>query len=144
MNKTLRTITEGFRRKVARDMGLSEGTLRFDFGDDGCVYIDGRRQPNRVSNERKDADCVVFMALCALESMINGRLDGVRAVRERQVTVVGDLGIVMAFGPAEGDLPGESTPAQDNPLLLGNLRFPFEKGPHATKTSPPKKRRSRR
>lgn len=134
---SLEQVTEAFRRKVQRDIGLQAGTLRFDFGDAGTIFIDGNQHPNVVENLPKNADCIVYTTLEFVYSCILGQVDGIRGVQSGHITATGDLRQVMAFGPAEGDLP--TTPYVDPPggsFVKSNLRFPFqapEKGEMAEK-----------
>ena len=44
---TLEEITEGMRDRVGEDSGLN-ATLKFDFGDDGVVFLDAESVPNVV------------------------------------------------------------------------------------------------
>ena len=48
-------ITDSLRAKVGDASGLN-ATLKFDCGDDGVAYIDGRSTPNTVDNTDRDAE----------------------------------------------------------------------------------------
>ena len=45
-----------------KDTGLG-ATVKFDFEGAGCIYLDGKSNPNTVSDEDKDADCTLSMSL---------------------------------------------------------------------------------
>ena len=47
---TLESSTETIRSNVGEDSGLG-ATVKFDFGDDGMVFLDGKSVPNSVSND---------------------------------------------------------------------------------------------
>src|SRR4051812_37459682 len=48
---------------IGADSGLG-GTLKFDFGEPGSVFIDGKSTPNTVSDgEGKNADCTITVGL---------------------------------------------------------------------------------
>ena len=56
------------------------GTLKFDFGEPGSVYIDGKSSPNTVADgDGKSADCTISVSLETFEKMVKGELDGTSA-----------------------------------------------------------------
>ena len=76
------------------------GTLKFDFGPPGSVYIDGKSTPNTVSDgEGKSADCTISVALEDFEKMVKGELDGTSAFMQGKLRVAGDMGLAMKLGP---------------------------------------------
>jgi putative sterol carrier protein len=76
------------------------GTLKFDFGEPGSVYIDGKSVPNTVADgEGKTADCTISVALSDFEKMVKGELDGTSAFMQGKLRVAGDMGLAMKLGP---------------------------------------------
>jgi len=76
------------------------GTLKFDFGAPGSVYIDGKSTPNTVSDgEGQSADCTISVALDDFEKMVKGELDGTSAFMQGKLRVAGDMGLAMKLGP---------------------------------------------
>ena len=76
------------------------GTLKFDFGAPGSVYIDGKSTPNSVSDgEGQSADCTITVALDDFEKMVKGELDGTSAFMQGKLRVAGDMGLAMKLGP---------------------------------------------
>ena len=71
---TLEEITEGMRDRIGEDCGL-DATLKFDFGDDGIVFLDADTVPNVVSNEDNEADCTIKISKDNFESLAAGDLD---------------------------------------------------------------------
>lgn len=88
---TLDEITKGMQGRVANSsLGA---TVKFNFGDDGVIYLDG--VANTVSNEDKDADCTITMKLADFEAMTNGDLDPTTAFMMGKLKVQGNMGIAM-------------------------------------------------
>ncbi|MCA9681015.1 MAG: SCP2 sterol-binding domain-containing protein [Myxococcales bacterium] len=91
---SLESVTNTIRERVGDDAGLG-ATLKFDTGDDGVVFIDGKSTPNRVSNENIDADCTVGVAMSDLEAMLAGDLAPTTAFMSGKLRVEGDMGVAM-------------------------------------------------
>ena len=84
---------------LGKDSGLN-GTLKFDFGSAGSVYVDGKSTPNAVSDgEGKSADCTISVSLSDFEKMAKGELDGTSAFMQGKLRVAGDMGLAMKVGP---------------------------------------------
>jgi len=91
---TLEEITEGMRDRVGDDSGL-DATLKFDFGDDGVIFLDGTSSPNTVTNEDKDADCTMKISKENFLAMVNGDLDGTTAFMMGKLKIEGNMGVAM-------------------------------------------------
>ncbi len=91
---TLEEITEGMRDRVGDDSGL-DATLKFDFGDDGVIFLDGASTPNTVTNEDKDADCTMKISRENFLAMVNGDLDGTTAFMMGKLKIEGNMGVAM-------------------------------------------------
>jgi len=90
----LAECTEAIRQKVGADSGLA-ATLKFDCGDDGRVYIDGRSTPNSVSNEDADADCTVGITLDDLAALVKGDLEPTTGFMMGKLKVAGDMSVAL-------------------------------------------------
>ena len=85
--------------RLGANSGLG-GTLKFDFGEPGSVYIDGKAAPNTVSDGAgKSADCTITVSLETFEKMVKGELDGTSAFMQGKLRVAGDMGLAMKLGP---------------------------------------------
>jgi putative sterol carrier protein len=92
-------IIEQMGSAIGENSGLG-GTLKFDFGEPGSVYIDGKSAPNTVSDgEGKNADCTISVGLDTFEKMVRGELDGTSAFMQGKLRVAGDMGLAMKLGP---------------------------------------------
>ena len=79
---------------VASLLGLG-ATVKFDFEGAGCIFLDGKSNPNTVSDEDKDADCTLSMSLETFEQMRSGEVDGTSAFMQGKLKVSGDMSIAM-------------------------------------------------
>jgi putative sterol carrier protein len=91
---SLEQITEGMRERVGEDCGLG-AKLKFDFGDDGIVFLDATQVPNVVTNEDEDADCTLQISMDDFVAMTKGELDGTTAFMMGKLKIQGDMGIAM-------------------------------------------------
>ena len=95
----VKQIIEGMGSALGGNSGLG-GTLKFDFGEPGSVYIDGKSVPNTVSDgDGKNADCTISTSLETFEKMVKGELDGTSAFMQGKLRVAGDMGLAMKLGP---------------------------------------------
>ena len=84
---------------IGANSGLG-GTLKFDFGEPGSVYIDGKSTPNTVSDgDGKTADCTISLTIETFEKMVKGELDGTSAFMQGKLRVAGDMGLAMKLTP---------------------------------------------
>lgn len=91
---SLQACTQAITAKVGDDSGLA-ATLKFDLGDDGVIYIDGRATPNQVSNDNLDADCTVKITMANLQAMLDGELEPSTGFIMGKLKVSGDMGVAM-------------------------------------------------
>ena len=87
------TIYEGIKKSAAGASAIGS-TLKFDFGDDK-VYIDGTGGNNVVSNEDKDADCLIIVSKENFVKLTTGELNPMGAVMTGKVKIKGDMGVAM-------------------------------------------------
>ena len=90
----LQACTDSLRTKMGDASGLN-ATLKFDCGDDGVVYLDGKSVPNRVSNDNVDADCTIGITLENLAALITGELEPTTGFMMGKFKVSGDMSVAL-------------------------------------------------
>lgn len=91
---SLEQNTQTIKERVGEDCGLG-ATLKFDFGDDGVIFIDATKVPNEVSNDNNEATCTVGVTMGDFESMLSGDLAATTAFMSGKLKIDGDMGIAM-------------------------------------------------
>ncbi len=71
-----------------------DATVKFAFPDGNVIYVDGYNG-NAISNEDKEAECTVKVALEDLMSMLHGELNPMTAFMEGKMTIEGNMGTAM-------------------------------------------------
>ena len=91
---TLDEITQRLRDAVGSDSGLGS-SVKFDFGDEGVIRIDG----GTVDNQDVPADCTIQVAKSDFEAMGRGELDPTMAFMTGKLKVQGDMSVAMKLQP---------------------------------------------
>ena len=75
------------------------GTVKFDLGSDGCLFIDGTGGENVVVlNKNEPASCTIAMSAQDFGDMIQGLLLPAAAFMQGKMQVDGDMGLAMRLG----------------------------------------------
>ena len=87
---SIESVTEKIRSKMSRAAGLS-AKVKFDFGDDGRIYVDATQSPPVVSDEDGEADTTFECKLETLEAILEGRQDPSLAFMMGKMKVRGSM-----------------------------------------------------
>lgn len=90
---TLQEITKMFDDH-AHKMPATGKTMKLVF-DEGVVFIDMEGENALVSNDDRDADCIITTKIETLEAMRKGELNAMMAVMSGKVKIKGDMGVAM-------------------------------------------------
>ena len=72
------------------------GTLKFDLGQAGALYIDGSGNANVVTaHKHDDARCTISMTADDFKDLIDGRLQPTSAFMQGRMRVDGDMFLAM-------------------------------------------------
>ncbi|MEE2964643.1 MAG: SCP2 sterol-binding domain-containing protein [Acidobacteriota bacterium] len=94
---TLEEITEGIRGRVGTRSPIP-AIVKFDFGDDGVVRVDGKSTPTVVDNEDRDADCTVKVTMDDFIQIAQGTINPQMAFMTGKLRVEGDVSLAMQLG----------------------------------------------
>jgi putative sterol carrier protein len=90
----LEEATEKVRQKMAR-AGHIKAKVKFDFGDDGVVFVDSTQDPPEISHEDKDADASLILSLDTFAKFLSGGMDPTIAFMMGKLKVKGSMGLAM-------------------------------------------------
>ncbi len=90
-----------------------DATVQFDLGADGGLFMDARPRPPAVTVGSGSADCTLAMEVDTLERVLTGKLDGIKAFMQGQMTISGDVELAVRLNEwLNSTVAGESGIAQ--------------------------------
>ncbi len=94
----LQEVADAITKRVSGKPALG-GTLKFDLGGDGCLFIDGSGKDNAVTVNKNDpANCTIAMSASDFDDLIHGRLQPTAAFMQGKMKVDGDMSLAMKLG----------------------------------------------
>lgn len=98
---TLQAITDRVSGAVGAESGL-DARIKFNFGSDGLLYIDGKSAPNRVHNADGDSDITITVSMENFERIIDKKLNPKFALMTGKMRLKGDIRIAMRLDKVFG------------------------------------------
>ena len=90
----LNTATQRIKDKMAMAPHI-KAKVKFDFKDDGVIYIDSTQSPPEVSHEDKDSDVTLICGIDTFEAFMNGTKDPNIAFMMGQLKVKGSMSLAL-------------------------------------------------
>jgi putative sterol carrier protein len=97
----LASITQRVRDAVGTDSGL-DARVKFNFGSDGFLYIDGKSNPNSVGNDDAPSDIALTVSLENFERIIDKKLNPKLALMTGKMRLKGDIRIAVRLDKVFG------------------------------------------
>lgn len=91
---SLETVTEKIKAKMARATHI-KARVKFDFGDDGIVFVDSTGESPVINNADNDADTTLSCSIETLDKIMTGAQDPTIAFMMGKLKVKGSMGLAM-------------------------------------------------
>lgn len=100
----MKTVEEVTARMAEAKAVVAGKRLRFDFGEEGSIYLDGVAE--EVSNGDGDADTTVRVSFSDFLAMADGSLNSTMAFMQGKVKIEGDMSVAMQLQSVTAKLKG--------------------------------------
>lgn len=91
---SLDAIHAKIKEKMSMAAGL-DAKVKFDFGDDGQIFVDATQSPPVISNEDEDADTTFVTSIDTFKAILAGEQDPNIAFMMGKLKVQGSMGLAM-------------------------------------------------
>jgi putative sterol carrier protein len=97
----LDSLTQRVRSAVGEESGL-DARIKFNFGNDGFLFIDGKSQPNQVSNADAPSDIALTVSIENFQRIIDKQLNPKFALMTGRMRLKGDIRIAIRLDKVFG------------------------------------------
>jgi putative sterol carrier protein len=91
---SLEDATAKIKDRLARAAHI-KARVKFDFGDEGLIFIDSTQEPPSVSHEDLEADTTLICSLDTFRGLLAGTQDPNVAFMLGRLKVKGSMGLAM-------------------------------------------------
>ncbi len=91
---SIEEVTTAMKSKMALAAGL-DAKVKFDFGDDGVIFVDATQSPPEINHEDNEADCTLRCSLDTFKGFMAGTQDPTMAFMMGKLKVDGSMGLAM-------------------------------------------------
>ena len=87
------TILAGINAQASSASPIG-ASIKFQL-DDKIIFVDGKGESNVISQDDKEADCLIISSLETFKALQSGDLNPMMAVMSGKVKIKGDMGVAM-------------------------------------------------
>jgi putative sterol carrier protein len=98
---TLEQVTRRVQDAVGAESGV-DARIKFLFGQDGVLFIDGRAKPNLLHNNEGESDITITVSMENFERIIDKKLNPKFALMTGKMRLKGDIRIAMRLDKVFG------------------------------------------
>jgi putative sterol carrier protein len=98
---TLQELTSRVADSVGADSGL-DAVVKFKFGEDGVIRIDGLAKPNQVTNDDTEATITITLSRDNFERILDHELSPQKALMTGKMRLRGDMRIALRLNRVFG------------------------------------------
>lgn len=91
---SIESVTDKIRSKMAMAHGIS-ARVKFDFDDEGVIFVDATQNPPVISHDDAEADVTLACKISTLEAIMAGEQDPTMAFMMGKLKVRGSMGLAM-------------------------------------------------
>lgn len=91
---SLNDITEKIKQKMTYAADIN-AKVKFDFGDDGIIFIDATQNPPTISHDDSDADTTLSCSVDTFKGFLEGTQDPNVAFMMGKLKVKGAMGVAL-------------------------------------------------
>lgn len=91
---SLEDVTAKIQSKLAKAAHI-KARVKFDFGDDGLIFIDSTQDPPEVSHADEEADTTLVCSIDTFKGLLAGTQDPNIAFMMGKLKVKGSMGLAM-------------------------------------------------